>query len=364
MRARFFLPTVEVPILLYDRVSDSVSGIYDVSAEDFHAHIEALAADEYKTVSPSRLRAYAIWGIPLPERPFVITFDNAYRSLLSNVKPVLQEQNYSAIINLATTYMAPDPAGRLMLNGEPMLTWSEIKNEMDGDVFIFGGHTRNYVDLERHINPFNEIRASRTDIKRATDFKSSIFSYPFGAFTSKLADDAKRAKIKFAMRYGNEIAKIGAETDFLALPRLRVVGGRHVFNAEVIESISSGVFGKVRITHPAGPSMDMSVLVYDSNLQGEVIKPVARGEIADFDSNKTFEIDLPSDIVFPLIISVFDKSCIVRYFETTVPKISVKRESALGHPPIKLEYEVDIMPVELNLNDEVKTIIQNESLER
>jgi hypothetical protein len=73
---------------------------------------------------------------------------------------------------------------------------------------------------------------------------------------------------------------------------------------------------------------------------------------------------LPSDIVFPLIISVFDKSCIVRYFETTVPKISVKRESALGHPPIKLEYEVDIMPVELNLNDEVKTIIQNESLER
>ena len=67
VRARFFLPQVDVPILLYGHVTDSADGKYGVLVENFNSQMKALAADGYKTVTPSRLRAYAVWGVPLPE---------------------------------------------------------------------------------------------------------------------------------------------------------------------------------------------------------------------------------------------------------------------------------------------------------
>ena len=345
VRARFFLPQVDVPILLYDHVTDSADGKYGVLVENFNSQMKALAADGYKTVTPSRLRAYAIWGVPLPELPFMITFDNAYRNLLSSVKPILQENGFTAVVNLATTYIAPYPAGRRMLNGEPMLTWKEIKDEEDGEVFIFGGHTRNYVDLTHHKDPFNEIRASRSDLRKRTGKKSGIFSYPFGRYTPKIGEDAARAKIKFAMIYGDDVAKIGASTDFMALPRLRVVGGRHVFGVEAVEELSPGVSGKIRITHPAGPVFPMSVLVYDSNTQSEAQAPVARGEVADLGSDGVYELDLPADAEFPISVSIFDKANVVLYFSTDIPYSALQRSTEIGQPTVKLNYEVDIMPL-------------------
>lgn len=345
IRARFFLPAVDVPILLYDKVAVSADGKYDVLVENFNKQIMELAEDGYRTVTPSRLRAYAVWGVPLPERPFMITFDNAYRSLLSSVKPILQEQDFTAVVNLATIYIGKDSANRLMLNGEPMLTWEEIKQEDKSGVFIFGGHTRHYVDLTRHDNPFNEIRASRSDLRKRTGKKSGIFSYPFGLYTPKLREDVIRAKIKFGMVYGDEVAKIGANSDFLTLPRLRVVGGRHVFGVEAFEELSPGVLGKIRVTHPVGPTFPMSVLVYDSNTESETLDPIARGEVADLGPEGVFHLDLPADAEFPISVSIFDEANVVWYFSTDIPKSAFKRGTETGRPNLKLKYEVDVIPL-------------------
>ena len=236
-RARY-LPEVEVPILLYDQVSATPGDAYTVPVDIFYRQMRDLASLGYKTVSPARLRAYAVWGIPLPEKPFIVTFDNAYLNLLSDVVPILQELDFKAIVNLSTRFIAEKPDGRRTLNGEPMLTWTEIRTALKEGLLDFGGHTRNQVDLLMHEKPFNEIRASRTDIKRATGKTARIFSYPFGNVSPDVAKAAKKARMNFAMTYGDTVAKIGPRTDFLALPRLRVVGGNQAFGIDVVEERS------------------------------------------------------------------------------------------------------------------------------
>ncbi len=340
IRARF-LPTVDVPILLYERVAQTSEDKDTVPLNLFYQQMRDLSANGYKTVSPERLLAYKVWGLALPELPLMITFDKAYRDLQTTVAPILKEQNFTAVVNLATTYIGRKPDESRALNGIAMMSWAEVRDALKADVFSFGGHTRNLVDLTRHEKPFNEIRASRTDIKRATGVKTTVFSYPFGKYSPALAKAAKEAKIDFAMTYGNTIAKIGPKTDFLALPRIQVVGGNHTFSATVIERQSPGQFGVVKVSHPQGVVFPMSVVVFGS----DSYKPVADFDCEGIKSDETIEVSIPSKTTFPVDVEILDKNRVLLYFKNSIPRNAVQRDPTSTGAPVNLDYKVDIEPI-------------------
>lgn len=340
VRARF-LPDVEVPILLYDRIAQASDDRYTVPVDLFYLQMRDLSQNDYRTVTPARLRAYKTWGYPLPEQPFMITFDKAYRDLLTTVAPILKEQNFTAVVNLATTYIAQKPDESHALSGEAMMSWPEVREAIKDGLFSFGGHTRNMVDLNRHEKPFNEIRASRTDIKRATGVRSTVFSYPFGNYSPELAKAAKEAKINFAMTYGDTVATIGSRTDFFAIPRLRVLGGVHTFSATVIERQSPGFFGVVKVTHPSGPNFPMSVVVFGV----DSYKPLAEMDCESIPSDETIEIPIPSTVKFPVEVEILDKNRVLLYFANLIPKNAVQRDQNAVGVPVNIDYKIDIEPV-------------------
>lgn len=336
-----FLPDVEVPILLYERVSRVANNAETVPVDLFHQQMNDLSRNGYRTISPWRLRAYKKWGYPLPEKPLIITFDNAYRSLLSEVATILSEQDFTAIVFLATTYLSTDPGESHSLNGEPMMTWNEVRRAMKDGVFEFGGNTRNLVDLTRHVKPFNEIRASRTDIKRATGVRSGLFSYPGGRVKPELSRAARKAKIDVAMTYGDTLAKIGPRADLLMLPRLRVVGGSHAFTVNVVERQSPGSFGVVRVTHPTGPAFPCSIIVYGFG----AVKPDRAFESEGIQSGETVEFSLPADIKFPVEVEILDANRILLYFLNMIPKDAVIRNLDPAGIPVDIDFSIDIDPV-------------------
>lgn len=340
IRARF-LPDVEVPILLYERVARVANDAVTVPVDLFHLQMNDLSRNGYHTISPKRLRAYQTWGYPLPEKPVIITFDNAYRSLLSEVAMILSEQEFTAVVFLATTYLSTDPGESHSLNGEPMMTWNEVRSAMEAGVFEFGGHTRNLVDLTRHVKPFNEIRASRSDIKRTTGIRSGLFSYPGGRVTPELIRAARKAKIFVAMTYGDTVAKIGPHTDLLALPRLRVVGGSHAFTVNIIERQSPGSFGSVRITHPMGPAFPCSVVVYGLG----AVSPDQEFDSEGIQAGETVEFPLPSDIKFPVEIEILDTNRVLLYFMNMIPKNAVSRDLDSAGVPVNIDFQIDIEPI-------------------
>jgi len=337
IRARF-LPDVEVPILLYERVARVANDDVTVPSDLFHLQMSDLSRNGYRTISPKRLRAYKTWGYPLPEKPVIITFDNAYRSLLSEVAMILKEQDFTAVVFLATTYISTNPGESRSLNGEPMMTWNEVRLAMKEGVFEFGGHTRNLEDLTRHVKPFNEIRASRSDIKRATGVRSGLFSYPAGRVTPELARAAHKAKIDVAMTYGDTIAMIGPRTDLLLLPRLRVVGGSHAFTVNVVERQSPGLFGVVRITHPTGPVFPCRVVVFGSG----AVTPDQEFESEGIRPGETIEFPLPNDIKFPVEVEIVDEHRILLYFVNMIPKNAVIRDLDSAGIPVDIDFPVTI----------------------
>lgn len=336
------LPPVDVPILLYERVGAIAVDANSVPQTVFYRQILDLSAKGYRTVSPARLRAYAEWGVPLPAKPLVISFDNAYRNLLVDVAPILREQQFTAVVNLATTFIAETPDERRTLNGEPMMTWTEIRAAIQEGVFEFGGHTRNRVDLRTHEKPFNEIRASRSDLKRATGYRTRVFSYPFGSHTPEIAAAAREARVRFAMINGGTIASIGPKTDFLALPRIKAAGGNHLFTTQIFERRGEGVFGYAKVVHDKGPTFPASVHVLDA----DAYEPLAVQDVAELKADAAVEIPLPSDLAFPVTIEIRDPTGVLLYYAATIERGGVAKGAPAGQLPLSLEGGVEIEPIE------------------
>ncbi|RLT41265.1 MAG: hypothetical protein DWI57_07200, partial [Chloroflexi bacterium] len=103
--------TVRVPVLMYHYLSipPDDANIYrrdlSVSPELFARQLEAIQAAGYTTISLYDLQAHLWEGAPLPEKPVVITFDDAYRDNYTNAFPLLRERGMIATIFVVTDFM-------------------------------------------------------------------------------------------------------------------------------------------------------------------------------------------------------------------------------------------------------------------
>jgi peptidoglycan/xylan/chitin deacetylase (PgdA/CDA1 family) len=93
-----------VPVLSYHEVSDRPKA---VSPKRFAAQMQLLADKGFHSVTISQLGAFLRSGRSLPERPIVISFDQALGSLWREVDPILESFDFRA-----TAFIAPATVGQ------------------------------------------------------------------------------------------------------------------------------------------------------------------------------------------------------------------------------------------------------------
>lgn len=86
-------------------------------------------------------------GVPFPDRSFVITFDDGYRSVYDEAFPILRRYGMSATVFLTVGEKRKiKQTGRLpSLYKRSMLNWREAR-EMQQAGFTFGAHTCTHPD--------------------------------------------------------------------------------------------------------------------------------------------------------------------------------------------------------------------------
>jgi len=85
------LYTADVPILMYHNFSADPQSDMDVSPERFAEQMRTLYEHGFTAVTLRQLVDFVDYGIPLPERPVVITFDDGYLSVYEYAFPILEE---------------------------------------------------------------------------------------------------------------------------------------------------------------------------------------------------------------------------------------------------------------------------------
>lgn len=166
--------TVTLPIIMYHALIEdpALQNKYFISPKIFENDLKYLNDKGYTAVTMTEVIDYVYEGVPLPEKPIVLTFDDGYYNNYLYAYPLLKKYNQKAVISIIGT-----ESDRYSLLKEDNayyshLTWNQI-NEM-----IISGH----VEIQNHTYDMHTYDKGRKGCMETS-------SENFDVYKSKFIDD-------------------------------------------------------------------------------------------------------------------------------------------------------------------------------
>jgi peptidoglycan/xylan/chitin deacetylase (PgdA/CDA1 family) len=174
-----------VPILMYHYVSelpadaDRYRRDLTVLPENFREQLQYLADAGYHPITLTDLYYHFTQGLPLPEKPVVLTFDDGYRDAYDVVFPMLLDYGFPG-----TFFVLATPAH---YESADYLTWGQMK-EMSGAGMAIEGHGRDHVELRGR--SYDYVVYQTLGIQEAIHYHTGrlprFFCYPAGQYDASV----------------------------------------------------------------------------------------------------------------------------------------------------------------------------------
>lgn len=103
-------PAAAVPVLLYHGIL-STGDRYVISPERFEEHMRALQKAGYRTVSVRELDSFLRQGEAIPDRSFMLTFDDGRRDSYQGADRILRLLRYRAVMFVITRFSLQEKSG-------------------------------------------------------------------------------------------------------------------------------------------------------------------------------------------------------------------------------------------------------------
>ena len=200
--------TVSLPIVMYHHISNDPSkwNKYVISPEEFRSDMEYLSARGYESINFSQLLAWQNGEFDMPEKPFMISFDDGFTSTAAYAEPIMKEYGFTGIAAIIGSVCE-----EFSHNGEndaelSSLSWEEAGKMAERGVIELQCHTWN---LHKNTSPIGcskrkgesreayRVRISSDLSKflyacRKNGVETAIsIAYPFGAYNEETANIVK-----------------------------------------------------------------------------------------------------------------------------------------------------------------------------
>jgi peptidoglycan/xylan/chitin deacetylase (PgdA/CDA1 family) len=187
----------EIPVLCYHNLKSGMKGHnpqYTITGWQFRRHMQMLADSGFHSILPDQLYAYLTSGMPLPERPIMITFDDTREEQFNTAAAILDSLGMKGVFFVMTI-----PIGK-----PGYMTAGQIKQLSDNG-HVIGCHTWDHPDV-RYISATAwdmQISRPKQALETITGKKVSYFAYPYGAWNGKAIAEIKTRGIKAAFQLSN-----------------------------------------------------------------------------------------------------------------------------------------------------------------
>jgi peptidoglycan/xylan/chitin deacetylase (PgdA/CDA1 family) len=199
-------------ILMYHRVVDPPKGVplptWNVAPARFRQQLSGLLKRGFRPWSLQRVLATVANGETLPERVFVVTFDDGHESVYRRAWPILRELKIPATIFLATAYLDSQkrfpfedwpPAGT---DRVPADTWRPMTVahclEMATDEAIdFGLHTHTHQEFSRRSSAefSTDLRLNEVFIRERLHREPIGFAFPWGRTSDNMRSALRQLQV-------------------------------------------------------------------------------------------------------------------------------------------------------------------------
>lgn len=196
---------VRLPIVMYHHISvDSAQwNDYVVSVSEFESDMDYLAENGYQSISVKDLLAWYRGEFKMPEKPFMLTFDDGFESTLAYAEPIVAEHGFTGVVALIGS-----ACEKFTQCGEHDPEWSNLSWEDAA-----GMAARGVMELQCHTWNMHELHPrngcgrkkgesmSQYRLILSTDLSKFLYeceqhgldivptiAYPYGAFDSDTTD--------------------------------------------------------------------------------------------------------------------------------------------------------------------------------
>ena len=205
---------------MYHRFGEDRFPSTSVRLEQFEAHLEFLAENDFQVWPVSRILQHVERGEALPERTVAITIDDAYLSVYTEAYPRLKARGWPF-----TVFVASDSVDRAL---QGFMSWEHMR-EMKRHGASFANHSATHDYLVRRQPGEDEqqwLARVRADIERGEQRLRAelgpgpaLFAYPYGEYNTALAELV--AELGYTA-FGQHSGVLSRYADKRALPRFPV----------------------------------------------------------------------------------------------------------------------------------------------
>jgi peptidoglycan/xylan/chitin deacetylase (PgdA/CDA1 family) len=198
----------KLPVLMYHKVRPGPPDALTVPLEVFTAQLDALRARGYESISFAELLATE----PLPPKPVLLTFDDAYADFEPFALESMRERGFKATVFLPVGHVGGENVWDG--GGEPLMDWDDLRRLGGSDV-EWGLHSWNHDNYrELDVDAIRrDLQRCRTKLREESITFADVLAYPYGGFprTEPARSDMKtmfRAEgLRLALRIGSRVER-------------------------------------------------------------------------------------------------------------------------------------------------------------
>lgn len=190
----------ELVVLMYHSVLKDTarSGKYIVTPDSLEEDIRYLDSHGYTSVLPSDIIGYVFYGTPLPEKPYLLTFDDGSYNNLTYVLPILERNDAYALISVVGKYSEKFSATDEANPAYSYLRWKDITELINSGRVEIGNHSYDfhsidkahtgakiglYEDVQEYKKRFSKDTAKTEQLLYInTHILPDVYTYPYGAY--------------------------------------------------------------------------------------------------------------------------------------------------------------------------------------
>lgn len=340
LRACFFLPEVELPIVVYKQISLIPSSNDEISQNIFHSQISDLSVNGYQSITPARLRAYKNWGVALPENPVLINIECVDKQVIDYAASILTNYNFTATICIPEEQVDEVISG----NNPSLITKEELLAYKEADVFDIGLHGKFHVKLLSELNPIT--KQFRKNFEQKPDV--IIFSENNHDKSIEIENICSHLGAKIGISEKSDFVNtLNSKTNLRTLKHLPFIGGRLAFSIKAIRHPGALSAGNIFIAQPEGQRFKACVSVFDKDFNRLL------GQ--NFDSLPTEPIllgKLPNKVDYPISIYITDSTGILVYKDEQFNRYTIERGNPVPREteiPEELEKELSQIEIPLDI---------------
>ncbi len=189
--AATILSRKQVPILCYHHIRDTKPGDYVVPPALFASQLQALADSGYQTILPDQLYNYLATGAPIPEKSFMLTFDDTDEEQFTIGAAEMKKHNFKGtffIMNISI--------------GKPRYMSKEQLKQLSDEGNIIGAHTWDHHMVTKYTPADWDIQLNEAKQKLETITGKPVvyFAYPFGLWNEAAIPELQQRHVKMAFQ--------------------------------------------------------------------------------------------------------------------------------------------------------------------